>query len=532
MPDINAALNTEREVQATITQPPAIEAEIIAQGPRGATGATGATGAQGEQGVQGIQGVQGVQGEAATITVGTVTTGEPGSSAIFTNVGTANDAIIDVTIPAGSVWRSGAGAPSNDLGVNGDYYLNTTTSDVYLKATGTYSVIVNIKGAQGIQGEQGIQGVQGDPGADGLGVPAGGTTGQLLAKQSNADNDTVWQDRLGADENFVTDAEKTVIQNTSGTNTGDETTLTLGSKVNAADAKATPADADLIPTIASSVVKKTTWAQIKTALAAIFVTPSSTDTLTNKTLTSPTVDGDVSGDAVLDEDDMVSDSDTKLATQQSIKAYVDASVGKVSSDGWNTADAMTYASTTTVTIAGDVISKYPKGTKIKLTQTTTKYFVVINATYSDPNTTLTLMGGSDFTVAEAAITDPFLSYESTPQGFPQWFAFTANATGFSSKTQDAGRIRIEGTHVYIWLYILGTSNANTLTCTIPVTLKKRVFFPCRTRDNNVLQSSWGAGDSNADASNTLSFYLSPSGSGWATSNTKGVEFCLAQGELN
>lgn len=269
--NVQAAVSADVEVQATITQPPEIRAEVVARGPRGATGPQGPQGPQGEQGIQGIQGVQGVQGEAATITVGTVTTGEPGSSAIFTNVGTANDAIIDVTIPAGSVWRSGAGAPSNDLGVNGDYYLNTTTSDVYLKATGTYSVVANIEGAQGPQGEQGEQGVPGNDGADGLGVPAGGTTGQLLAKQSNADYDTVWQDRLGADENFVTDAEKTVIQNTSGTNTGDEDVNTIGDVVNGAVANATPADADLVPTIASSVVKKTTWAQIKTALASIFL---------------------------------------------------------------------------------------------------------------------------------------------------------------------------------------------------------------------------------------------------------------------
>lgn len=48
-----------------------------------------------------------------------------------------------------------------------------------------------------------------------------------------------------------------------------------------------------------------------------------TDTLTNKTLTSPVLNTGVSGTAVLDEDDMSSDSDTQLATQQSIKAYVD-----------------------------------------------------------------------------------------------------------------------------------------------------------------------------------------------------------------
>lgn len=47
---------------------------------------------------------------------------------------------------------------------------------------------------------------------------------------------------------------------------------------------------------------------------------------TSKTLTDPVIDGDVSGDGFLDEDDMSSDSPTKLASQQSIKAYVDGNV--------------------------------------------------------------------------------------------------------------------------------------------------------------------------------------------------------------
>ena len=45
-------------------------------------------------------------------------------------------------------------------------------------------------------------------------------------------------------------------------------------------------------------------------------------TLTNKTLTSPVLNTGVSGSAILDEDDFNSDSATKLATQQSIKAYI------------------------------------------------------------------------------------------------------------------------------------------------------------------------------------------------------------------
>lgn len=59
------------------------------------------------------------------------------------------------------------------------------------------------------------------------------------------------------------------------------------------------------------------------AQTAGIVTDTDTQTLTNKTLTSPVIDTGVSGTAVLDEDDMISDSNTKLATQQSIKAYVD-----------------------------------------------------------------------------------------------------------------------------------------------------------------------------------------------------------------
>ena len=62
-----------------------------------------------------------------------------------------------------------------------------------------------------------------------------------------------------------------------------------------------------------------------------FTSLTGSETLTNKTLTTPTLTSavlntGVSGSAVLDEDDMNSNSATKLATQQSIKAYVDATV--------------------------------------------------------------------------------------------------------------------------------------------------------------------------------------------------------------
>jgi len=57
---------------------------------------------------------------------------------------------------------------------------------------------------------------------------------------------------------------------------------------------------------------------------------ATTDTLTNKTLTSAVLNGTISGTSIKDEDAMTSDSASHLATQQSIKAYVDAQVGGIS----------------------------------------------------------------------------------------------------------------------------------------------------------------------------------------------------------
>ena len=58
-----------------------------------------------------------------------------------------------------------------------------------------------------------------------------------------------------------------------------------------------------------------------------YITASSSDTLTNKTLTNPVLNGTLSGTGFLDEDSMSSNSATAVASQQSIKAYVDANAG-------------------------------------------------------------------------------------------------------------------------------------------------------------------------------------------------------------
>ena len=65
------------------------------------------------------------------------------------------------------------------------------------------------------------------------------------------------------------------------------------------------------------------------AIDSTVATLTGSQTLTNKTLTSPVLNTGLSGTAFLDEDNMASDSATKVASQQSIKAYVDTEVAAV-----------------------------------------------------------------------------------------------------------------------------------------------------------------------------------------------------------
>lgn len=110
------------------------------------------------------------------------------------------------------------------------------------------------------------------------------------------------------------------------------------------------------------------------------------------------------------------------------------------SDGWvaaykqdGTAETWTYASATTFTVSGDLTTKYYKGVKIKFTQTSAKYFYVTASSHADGTTTVTVTGGSDYSVANAAITSPYYSLADKPQGFPNAFNYsvTWSSTGAS-----------------------------------------------------------------------------------------------------
>lgn len=89
------------------------------KGDAGPQGAAGAQGPQGATGPQGLQGLQGPAGSAATITIGSVTTSAPGTSASVTNSGTSSAAVLDFVLPKG---KDGA-----DGGVTVDEALSNTS---------------------------------------------------------------------------------------------------------------------------------------------------------------------------------------------------------------------------------------------------------------------------------------------------------------------------------------------------------------------------------------------------------------------
>lgn len=72
--------------------------------------------------------------------------------------------------PPGSVWREGSGAPASSLGIDGDYYLDGATGDVYLRTSGAYAVVCNIKGATGATGSPGADGATGPAGVGSFGI--------------------------------------------------------------------------------------------------------------------------------------------------------------------------------------------------------------------------------------------------------------------------------------------------------------------------------------------------------------------------
>ena len=154
-----------------------------------------------------------------------------------------------------------------------------------------------------------------------------------------------------------------------------------------------------------------TTAQFNSALSdGSFATLAGTETLTNKTLTSPVLNTAISGTAFKDEDDMSSDSATAVASQQSIKAYVDSQLTAQDldiSDGSSTI-AIDLDSETLGLLGGTGIDSTASGNNVTFAIDST----VATLTGSQTLTNKTISGSSNTlsNIANSSLANSTVSY--------------------------------------------------------------------------------------------------------------------------
>ena len=156
--------------------------------------------------------------------------------------------------------------------------------------------------------------------------------------------------------------------------------------------------------------------------------------------------------------------------------------------GWVPAPALTFgaadAPTYTVTCSGDYSAVITPGMRMKMTQSSAvKYFIVTKVTYSSPNTTITLYGGTDYTLG-STITLPYYSMMKAPAGFPmdpvKWTVTVTDSTQYTQNSPVSGTwynlgsksiaIPIGLWQVYVLAYVDLTkaSGAGSVECALSV----------------------------------------------------------------
>lgn len=282
---------------------------------------------------------------------------------------------------------------------------------------------------------------------------------------------------------------------------------------------------------------------------------TATQTLTNKTLTSPTIntpkinenvsmtatstelnvlDGITASTAELNILDGVTSSTAELNILDGVTATHDQ-INGINSGWFPAGETWTYASATTITVPGDLREKYSPGDKIRISQTTTKYFSIVDVTYSSPNTTLTVTAGTTYTLANAAISSPFHAKGATAPGFPSTFSWTPTTTGFSSDpTSSTYKFKILDNAtmlVDVQQGGDGTSNAATFRLTTPFTFGVSgiaIGLWLFGRDNSATLTTPGSVNIILSGSDTL-YRIDKAinaTEAWTGSNSKRVRFTL------
>lgn len=142
------------------------------------------------------------------------------------------------------------------------------------------------------------------------------------------------------------------------------------------------------------------------------------------------------------------------------------------SSGWlQSGETWTFATASTFTISGDKSARYAVGHKLRLKQGGSyKYYTVLTAVYVNPTTTVTVVVNTDYTLANAGITDNWFSSQDQPYGWPSWFNYTPTG-GPTTNATLTGRFKVSGRHVTARIHIAftGTPAAWSGMPSLPIT---------------------------------------------------------------
>ncbi|CAB4183394.1 hypothetical protein UFOVP1439_20 [uncultured Caudovirales phage] len=215
-----------------------------------------------------------------------------------------------------------------------------------------------------------------------------------LGNVVNLDTSTTANITDSANKRFVTDTQSSVLALTSGTNTGDgstppETVSTIGTLISGATLKNPPIDADSIglsDSVASNVLKKLTWANVKAALKTYF------DTL------YPSGSGTSTGSNTGDQTSIVGISGTKAQFDTAVSDGNILYVGDVTSNVTHTGDVTGSGALTIdpTAITGKTIATAVGGDYVLISDTSASGQLK-KALVSD------LAGSGSFTVSTAEI---------------------------------------------------------------------------------------------------------------------------------
>lgn len=287
-------------------------------------------------------------------------------------------------------------------------------------------------------------------------------TTRTVNTKALSSNVTLTQDDVGDGTTYkqYSASDKTRLANTSGTNTGDQTSVSgnagtaaalqtarnidgqpfngtanitvIAPGTNAATSKETPVDADEMPLVdsaASNVLKKLTWANLKATLMSYFASSAvAVSTLEVGNASDTTVSRSAAGKIAVEGVDVLLTSDYASAATASKLAIRDSNANLTSDAFIATATSTaTAAGTTTLTIDSSQVQVFTGSTTQTVKLPTTgvvagQHYIVINQ--SSGAVTVQSSGGNTIVTLTTTRFGLFVAYQDTPTSSTHWKALS------------------------------------------------------------------------------------------------------------